>query len=339
MPDTADLSRVTALSHKGHELAAKGHYARAAEKYKLAAEEAAKALPVPDCLVLCTLRFKQLHALLRHATDSAATPADAHDVLREACLRLLPSVMAVLDRRKAAGTLLPGCCLPAEEVYHTASARYALTLQGLKQAVVAQQAAVLAPYLGVDTYVRVAADVAFMLMNVDAMKVVFVISDEQNTAAYLFLASALDLMARPRDYQLWFPGEPGLVQILREVIPAVRDLDEPAAKQLCVAWQRLLRSGVLRARGIDEGIDQTNQRYLRTRAAADADLAAGRLQQCALSGCAAREAHASHFKRCGACRTVCYCCREHQVEDWPAHKAACKAARKGAEDPAGASSA
>ena len=30
---------------------------------------------------------------------------------------------------------------------------------------------------------------------------------------------------------------------------------------------------------------------------------------------------------CAACKTVAYCCKEHQVEDWPAHKAACKAAR------------
>ena len=36
-----------------------------------------------------------------------------------------------------------------------------------------------------------------------------------------------------------------------------------------------------------------------------------------------KAAHAS-------CRGVVYCCREHQVSDWPAHKAACKAARKAA---------
>jgi hypothetical protein len=34
-----------------------------------------------------------------------------------------------------------------------------------------------------------------------------------------------------------------------------------------------------------------------------------------------------HFKACGACHTPAYCCKEHQTEDWPAHKAACKAAQ------------
>ena len=52
------------------------------------------------------------------------------------------------------------------------------------------------------------------------------------------------------------------------------------------------------------------------------------LRSCALEGCGAREEHASHFKLCAACKGPVYCCREHQVADWPAHKAACKAARK-----------
>ena len=62
----------------------------------------------------------------------------------------------------------------------------------------------------------------------------------------------------------------------------------------------------------------------------DAEAAVRGLHTCALAGCAAKEVHVSQFKKCGACKTVAYCCREHQVEDWPAHKAACKAARKAA---------
>jgi hypothetical protein len=133
MSDTADLSRVLALTYKAYELVRIGHYARAAEKYRLAAEEAEKALPDPDCLVTCSLRQEQLHALLRHATSSVARPADA-DALREACLRLLPSAMAVLERRKAAGTLLPGSCRPAEETYSTAVKRHIMELEGCTRA-------------------------------------------------------------------------------------------------------------------------------------------------------------------------------------------------------------
>lgn len=51
---------------------------------------------------------------------------------------------------------------------------------------------------------------------------------------------------------------------------------------------------------------------------------------CALQSCSVREKHAAHFKKCSARKAVVYCCKEHQVENWPAHKAACKAARAAA---------
>ena len=79
-------------------------------------------------------------------------------------------------------------------------------------------------------------------------------------------------------------------------------------------------------------------------AAVHKSLNAPGLRTCALPGCGAKEAHPAHFKSCAACRTVVYCCREHQAEDWPNHKKACKAARKAAvaaaeDDGAGPSSA
>jgi hypothetical protein len=242
--------------------------------------------------------------------------------------------MAALNRRKAAGTLLPGGCRPVEEAYQMAIKRYNFGSAGATQASAAENAAFLAPYLGIATYIIAAKSVAFMLSNAAALRNAYVLSDEQKHAAYLFLSCALDLMTRPRDYDRWLSGEPGLVCELRKLIPAVSSMAEPSTKKLCAAWRRMLRSGVLRARGIDRGIDKTQQLQARISEAAEADLAAGRLQQCALAGCAARETHASQFKRCGACRAVCYCCHEHQVEDWASNKAACKAARKAAADPA-----
>ncbi len=56
-------------------------------------------------------------------------------------------------------------------------------------------------------------------------------------------------------------------------------------------------------------------------AESDAALPAGR-------ACAFFPPHASQFKSCGSCRQVCYCCKAHQTADWPAHRKACKAARK-----------
>jgi hypothetical protein len=127
MADAADLSRVIALTHKGNELGMKGHHARAAEKFSRAAEEAEKALLFPDSLVTCALRHEQLHALLSYAIMlDTVPPADVEKALREACLRLLPPVMAVLERRRAAGTLLAGSCRPEEETFHMAAKQFAI---------------------------------------------------------------------------------------------------------------------------------------------------------------------------------------------------------------------
>ena len=54
------------------------------------------------------------------------------------------------------------------------------------------------------------------------------------------------------------------------------------------------------------------------------------LRSCALASCGAKELYQGHFQLCAACRAVVYCCKEHSVEDWPSHQAACKAVRKAA---------
>ena len=330
------MSGTIALSQKGARLVVKGHHARAAETFGRAAEEAQRALQhAPDCLVTAALRLEQLDSLMSHATASAARPADAHDALRHACLQLLPAVTAVLQRREAAGTLLPGACRPVEEAWCAAVKRHNLALQGASAEAAEANSAFLARYVGLETYMRASASVAFMLSNIVSLWRVFELTeeqtDEQLVASCVFLTTALNLMTLPRPgNNSWLAGEPELVRHVRLFLPDISDMDYPAMRQLFAAWQRVLRSGVLRARGIDKGIEEVHQLHLGIRAAAHANLAAGRLLRCALPGCAAQEAHAGHFKRCAACRAVCYCSREHQTEHWPSHKAACKAARKAA---------
>ena len=64
------------------------------------------------------------------------------------------------------------------------------------------------------------------------------------------------------------------------------------------------------------------------KARADAD--ARGLRYCAR--CGAQEVHVAQFKRCAACKDegALYCSKECQRAAWPAHKAACKAARSAA---------
>jgi hypothetical protein len=76
-------------------------------------------------------------------------------------------------------------------------------------------------------------------------------------------------------------------------------------------------------------MDTVNAEITEGRERAARDLLAGAgLRSCALgAACGKREATRQQFKLCSACKTVAYCCREHQAAHWPAHKAACKAAR------------
>jgi hypothetical protein len=101
--------------------------------------------------------------------------------------------------------------------------------------------------------------------------------------------------------------------------------------RILAAWRRLQSSGILQRRGILQHMSGVVAYNTHVIATAAATAAARGLHFCALHTCGAQEVHASQFKRCSACLSVVYCCKEHQVQGWPAHKAACRAARKAAE--------
>jgi hypothetical protein len=68
--------------------------------------------------------------------------------------------------------------------------------------------------------------------------------------------------------------------------------------------------------------------YDRLAARAGEDREQHGLRRCAMPSCGAAEPHAKAFKVCSRCRAACYCCVEHQHEDWKRHKRAgdgCKA--------------
>jgi hypothetical protein len=108
----------------------------------------------------------------------------------------------------------------------------------------------------------------------------------------------------------------------------------PSNARILAAWRRLQSSGMLQRRDILEhaGFNDAAAFRAHTAATAAATAAARGLHFCALHTCGAQEVHASQFKRCSACLSVVYCCKEHQVQHWPAHKAACRAARKKAAE-------
>ena len=336
---SARLARVIELNEKAHGLSDKGHHARAAEIYGRAVE-AAQMLGYEDCLIVVKLQVAQCFALCLHnaaacqslSRDSKMEHYVQADQLAHACL---PTAMATLLRRMAAGTLLPDTCRPGEVALMNSALRFLSSLRATSADDDAMARS--AKCAGYDTLVTTAQSVFAYLLNPDH------IHDSMNAdhvlAARAFVAAALDVMPRiPVTYPA-LAAELSLLnsfQLLAKYVRPGSPLHD-FYKPLFDARDRVLRNSVARRRGLIEArsaqvLQDVAESHHKTTVAA----AAEGVRSCALAGCGAREVHVQQFKSCAACRTVVYCCREHQVEGWPAHKKACKAARKAAATEGGA---
>jgi len=321
-----DLSRVVALTCKAFTLQEKGHYAGALEK-SAAAIAAAQELAQEDCLVVAQLQIMHIGSLIGYAQTPgvAAEAASAADENR--FLRLL-AIINTLERRRAAGTLLAGACRswPEEEWYgHYLQHRMHVAH---KNAYTPDKLAHLVQFVGYDAYLSAAGNAVVAVSEAPP-------PDSTDVQAFVhFGLAAFDLFEQPRR-RLWddipLASEIVLSTYLRRCETGLDSPELSASRvELLTRWQRVERSGVLQQRGIVADGARYYSAACASNAATQARLASATLRCCSLHSCGARELHPSHYKQCGACRSVAYCCREHQLEDWPAHKAACKAARKAA---------
>ena len=90
-------------------------------------------------------------------------------------------------------------------------------------------------------------------------------------------------------------------------------------------WRSEAVSNVLRSRGVlQTGIAMREQSQAEFQALRRADIAKHGLRGCALPSCSKTERTVKEFAGCSGCRTVVYCCLEHQALDWKAHKKACR---------------
>jgi hypothetical protein len=327
----AALQRSSATYRKAVALRKKYHVARAVETYALAAAEAREAADAQDSLVVPFLLAQQVHALLGSVSSETSAESKAA-VLRTMVDLLLRDVWPVLRRRAAAGTLLGGACRASET-------EWCVSIDATPQPsenLVRQCAAL----FGYSTFLE-GALMSFSVFNCTG---VFGASPTpaESEALLTFAEEGMELVMQPR--LLWRNGfvaaEAHLVSMLHmffRTLPAGESL--AAARRvihpLAGAWARLEASGVLQERGLGGAAEagrQVAEARVSEAAAARASFVAqgGRLRPCALDACDAVEAHASHFKLCAACKTVVYCSKAHQADDWPTHKAACKAARKAA---------
>jgi hypothetical protein len=156
-----DVSHVVALDKKALTLESRGHWARAAEVYAEAVA-AAQALQQPDCVIMAYLQASHASALLAHANMAGVPEARQVELARSAFIELLPAAMASLQRRKAAGTLLPGACRPYEVAWDAATTAHGLALvakmpNAVRAPYTAEELSAWSADVGYDAYMLTAA--------------------------------------------------------------------------------------------------------------------------------------------------------------------------------------
>jgi hypothetical protein len=336
---TVDVSRIVALANKAETLTSRGHWARAAEVYTEAVTTA-QALQQPDCIIVAELQASRADALLAHANTTGVPAARRVELTRCAFLELLPPAMASLERRMAAGTLLAGACRPYEMAWRAAKTAHGDALvasmphAAARAPPTAAQMSASSAYVGYDTYMRTASiglELCAHATDLSAARVLNLTEEEAAVACSVFVERAVD-MIQLRTGVASMP-EAVLVRTAQDIIDCfcATSAGNEWHARILAAWRRLQSSGVLQRRGLLQRMSVVTAYNMHQRATAAAAAAARGLHFCALHACGAQEVHASQFKRCSACLSVVYCCKEHQVQDWPAHKAACRAARKAAE--------
>ena len=329
------IARVDTFAVKAGELAHKGYLLRAAENFGRAAE-AARALGA-DNLVAVNQQMRQGNVLAVFATaPEAASRTDSRILAahRAESIVLLTGAIAALERRRASGTLLEGKCAAVEEAWRAG------VFRRNHPNMPADLVASLAALFGYEQFLGIANNALDVLACAHLFAAECSDAQKQSFAQHVVQAAALMHLPR-RKSGMPMPIEAEFTDALRRAVDVAgaNGLDTRLVRLLAGALHRLQHSGVLRARHVEKSIKILAPMQEEMSAALQSSLTAPDLRSCALPGCGAREAHPAHFKSCAACRTVVYCCREHQVAGWPSHKKACKAARTAAEDEAGPSGA
>jgi hypothetical protein len=320
-----DLDEVVSLSMKGDELFNKAHFERSLLKWR-AALAAAEALGAQDCVLVARLKTEVARAL--YACEVARNGPFSQAFVLE-LLDLHAASAAILRRRRDAGTLLEGKCRPIEVQWRF---KY---MRGFGSRELAAQAKL----IGYDAFLNVSCT----CMKVLSTAMVYDSFEHGGEAEHSFLTFVCDLYDDAVALTVKSRVETSATAMEYCMQARLPPVLKALASQGHWVWHErvsraeahLRQSGVLEKRGLVSGVvAQTFAHLQEKKGRADrervAAAAAGLLKSCALAGCGAKEAHVSHFGKCSACKAAVYCCRDHQQADWPAHKAACKAARKAA---------
>lgn len=277
---------------------------------------AADALPTgSDCLIKAYTTATVVHGLYVLITTSGKEKAVElfSDVAQDAFARL-PAVLSALQGRAAAGKLAPKQLRPYERSYWSSHAAH---LYGTKPA----GRDLDGPEFGWHTYWYTATAAYHCAFgNCQQIRA----SDARDLNSIAFITDALKTLASipPSICVVSLSGFLARMTGIHEQQVPLLELNMAWVQHLHAAWEaaRISPAGLHMLQQLPAMQHDVHAHSQERKAAYVATH--GRV--CAV--CAAREPTPDAFKLCGACRKVAYCGREHQLADWPSHKAACTAA-------------
>ena len=292
-----------------------GVLCREARNVELSAQVAvqAEALFGDDSLIVADLRCNESDALT--GLSLAASGAEKEALLRRSWAALV-SLITLLLRRVEAETLLPGTLREEELDYDAhphAAGKKAMNEQVPPSAVLRAFASM----MGYTTLLKA----VFRSLNL----VAFPWPAVQKTIVESFVLQGLDVIPRTAGIPAnLIAGEDRVVMMIEKYMSPL-DYDPAFCAAVLRKWRSEAVSSALRARGVlQTGIAKYEQVKAEFEALKRADIAKHGLRDCALPSCAKTEKTNKEFAGCSGCRSVVYCCLEHQALDWRAHKKACR---------------
>ena len=286
-------------------------HTRCAELSDRAAKHAER-LYGDNSLVVAHLRMNEANCLREAAR--ASTSFSEKEGLRRCAWALLLPVQALVLRRLADNTLLPGTN-KVEEVTFSVRLQAAFACKA-KELPVPSEADL--QHLGVVLgYITLLEAVYHTLALLKEMRGSVLPCE----SAHSFVLSVLDAIPRTASLDAKLSSEEDLVAM----IELYMNFDPSFCAAVLRKWRSSAVADVLRARGaLQTGVAAFQEDIAEFEARRRADVEKIGLRECALPACDKMERTVREFKQCSGCRSVWYCSPEHQMLDWGAHKKDCQ---------------
>ena len=308
-PEPEEVATFYTLVEKRVTAGALNRHARCAELSERAARHAKRRWG-HNSLVMADLRVGEASSF-RAMTSVSKSSSEREALWRRAWATLVP-VHALLLRRLADNTLLPGTNTEDEVTYFARSQMFACKASDKP---VPSEAALrgLGAVLGYTTLLDAVFHTLALLMELRG-------SGLPRASAHSFVLTALDAIPRTAALQKSLPSEAILVAMMKTNMKPLNF--EPS---FCAAVLRKWRSSavadVLRARGVlQTGVAAHQASIAEFVARQRADIDKIGLRECALPSCDKVQRTVREFKQCSGCRSVWYCSPEHHTLDWGAHR-------------------